>query len=270
VFLTPERKDRYIRVFDPRKKGSISKTLGLEGQKGQRIVWFSDLNKFGAVGFTKTNSRGYSIWDMKKMDTPLGAADIDTGAGAFIPYYDADNSILFLAGKGDAAVRYWEVTNDEPFVHFLSEFRDTESTKGACFLPKGSCDVTKCEVAVCYRLMKDWVSPVSFTVPRKSELFQADLFPDTYAGIPVLTADEWIAGQNKAPLKKSMKPGSTGPAGGVSNDSKFSNDSKSSTGPAPSAPAVSGGGSAEAQLQAALARIKELEAEVQTLKAKGN
>lgn len=270
--LATSCKDKYIRLFDPRKKGSVSKGLGLGGAKGQRVVWFSNLGKVATVGFQANNSRGYSLFDQKNMAQPVANADLDSAAGVFIPYYDPDTSMLYLAGKGDAAVRYWEITNEEPYVHFLSEFRDNESTKGACFLPKTLCDTTKCEVAICYRVMKDFVSPISFQVPRKSEMFQADIFPDTYAYRPVMTADEWAGGANKAPLKKSMKPGAAGPAGGIAADTKFS-EAKSPAGGAAAAgagaAAAAGGNSAaalQAQLDAANARIKELEAEVAKLK----
>jgi len=265
-------KDKYIRIFDPRKKGSVSKGLGLGGTKGQRVVWINGLNKVMTVGFQANNSRGYSLFDIKKMDKEVANADLDSAAGVFIPYYDQDTSMLYLAGKGDAAIKYWEIVNEEPYVHFLSEFRDNESTKGACFLPKTVVDTKICEVSICYRVMKDFISPISFQVPRKSEMFQADIFPDTNAGRPVLTADEYVAGGNKAPLKKSMKPGAAGPTGGVSSDSKFAaNDSKSNAGAASSGAAASSGGAAggslQQQLDVALARIKELEAEVAQLKA---
>ena len=34
---------------------------------------------------------------------------------------------------------------------------------------------------------KDMVIPIAMQVPRKSELFQDDIFPDTYAGVPTST-----------------------------------------------------------------------------------
>jgi len=277
--LATSCKDKYIRVFDPRKKGSAIKALGLEGAKGQRIVWIGPLNKLVTVGFQKNNTRGYAVFDCKKMDAAPTVSDLDAAAGVFIPYYDADTSMMYLAGKGDAAIKYWEVTNEEPIVHFLSEFRDTESTKGACFLPKSLCDTTKCEVAICYRVMKDWISPVSFQVPRKSEMFQGDIFPDTYAGRPSSTADEYAAGTNRNPLKRSMKPGAAADAKAAA--PVFSKaDNKSQAAPASAAPAQNVPAPAaaaatttdnSAQLQKdldnALARIKELEAENAKLKA---
>ncbi len=37
-------------------------------------------------------------------------------------------------------------------------------------------------------------------VPRKSELFQEDLYPDTLADVPAITADDWWSGTNAEPI----------------------------------------------------------------------
>ena len=39
------------------------------------------------------------------------------------------------------------------------------------------------------------------TVPRKSELFQDDLYPDTASDEPALSAEDWFEGKNAPPLK---------------------------------------------------------------------
>jgi len=149
------------------------------------------------------------VYDPRKFEKYLQQVDIDQGGSVLCPYYDPDTSMVYLPGKGDATVRYYEVADkdeNESFCFPLSEFRDNESSKGGCFLPKSACDTKICEVAIFYRLLKDWVSPVSFTVPRKSEMFQSDIFPDTYAG-PSYVASEYsgIKGDWKHPSKRSMK-----------------------------------------------------------------
>jgi coronin-1B/1C/6 len=56
----------------------------------------------------------------------------------------------------------------------------------------------------------DRVEPLSFIVPRKSELFQDDLYPDAISGIPTLTADEWKEGKDAEPDRTfNMAPGFT-------------------------------------------------------------
>ncbi|MED6261401.1 hypothetical protein ATANTOWER_004733 [Ataeniobius toweri] len=49
------------------------------------------------------------------------------------------------------------------------------------------------------------------TVPRKSDLFQGDLYPDTAGPEPALLADEWIAGQDAPPLLVSLSRGYAAP-----------------------------------------------------------
>jgi coronin-1B/1C/6 len=195
------------------------------------------------------------VWDQRAINKPLAMVDIDTSAGVLIPYFDPDNSILYCAGKGDGNIRYFEIVDTEPYVHFLSEYRDNQSQKGIAFLPKKAVDVSKCEIAVCLRLLRDRVVPVSFQVPRKSDMFQKDLYPDSYAGIPSLSADEWLGGVNKAPKKVSMKPG----------------DNKSVSGGGASAPTATlkpqkTASQLEAELEAAHKKIAELEAQVAKLK----
>jgi len=230
-------------------------------------VWFDNHNLLGCIGFSKTNTRQYAVYDPKKFDTPINVSDLDTSGSSIIPHYDPDTSVLFLMGKGDASIRYFEVVSEDPFIHFLSDFRDNESVKGGCFLPKAACDVKSCEIGNCYRVMKDWISPVSFQVPRKSDLFQSDLYPDTYAGVPSMTAADWTSGENKPIIKRSMKPGSVVPSGGAAAESKFntgsSSSSSSSSDSSSSGPSASAG---DAALQSALARIKELESELAKLK----
>jgi coronin-1B/1C/6 len=202
-------KDKKIRVFDPRDGKSVLSTEGFAGTKRASVVWASNQEKLIGVGFSKTSVRQHGVWDPKKLDAPLAITDLDQSAGVVIPFYDPDNSILYLSGKGDASIRYFELVKEKPYLHALSEFRDTKSQQGVAWLPKRACDTTKCEIALCLRLMKEAIVPISFQVPRKSDLFQKDLFPDAYAGVPSLEAREYLSGQNAGPKLKSMKPGAT-------------------------------------------------------------
>uniref|UniRef100_A0A023GAS0 Putative actin-binding protein coronin n=1 Tax=Amblyomma triste TaxID=251400 RepID=A0A023GAS0_AMBTT len=76
-------------------------------------------------------------------------------------------------------------------------------------MPKRGLDVRSCEVFRFYKLhaTRGLCEPISMIVPRKSEQFQDDLFPDTAAPTPALTADEWLSGKNRNPILISMKTG---------------------------------------------------------------
>ena len=45
-------------------------------------------------------------------------------------------------------------------------------------------------------------------MPRKADSFQKDIFPDAFAGVPSMSAAEWLHGGNTAAITRSMKPGS--------------------------------------------------------------
>lgn len=47
------------------------------------------------------------------------------------------------------------------------------------------------------------------TVPRKSELFQDDLYPPTASYKAALTANQWIEGDNSEPIMVSLREGYT-------------------------------------------------------------
>ena len=49
-------------------------------------------------------------------------------------------------------------------------------------VPKRGLDTGNCEIMRFLRLTQNAMEPVSFTVPRKGDQFQSDLYPDTCAG----------------------------------------------------------------------------------------
>jgi len=252
--LATTSRDLQLRIFDPRDSKSVIKTEGFSGSKGSRVLWIDNHSKLAVVGFGKTSERLYGLWDPKKMDKPITKVEMDKQAGVMIPYYDPDTSMLYVGSKGGSNIGYYEITDQEPYVHFLSEFRDNQSQKGLCFLPKRHVDVGGCEVAVCLRLMKDAVVPISFKVPRKSDLFQKDLFPDCYAGLPSMDAKEYLSGENKPAKKISMNP-------------KDKSSGSSAQAVKMEFKAGKSAGDLQKELDAANARIKELEAEVARMKA---
>jgi len=46
------------------------------------------------------------------------------------------------------------------------------------------------------------VEPISFKVPRKTDAFQDDLYPDTLSGEASMTCDEFFGGKNSRTKKK--------------------------------------------------------------------
>lgn len=49
--------------------------------------------------------------------------------------------------QGDSSIRYFEVTDETPYVHYLSMYSSKESQKGMGYMPKRGLEVNKCEIA---------------------------------------------------------------------------------------------------------------------------
>lgn len=132
--------------------------------------------------------------------------DLDTSNGIMFPLYDPDTNLVFLCGKGDSVIRYFEVTPEPPFVHYINTFQTPDPQRGIGLMPKRGCDVSTCEIARFYRLNNSGLCQViTFTVPRKSELFQEDLYPDTLSDEAAISAEDWVGGADSDPSLVSLK-----------------------------------------------------------------
>merc|ERR1711916_46589 len=128
--------------------------------------------------------------------------------GTIFPYYDEDTGIVYLAGKGDGNIRYFELIDEAPHAHFISAYQSSTPQRGVCSMPKRALDVGECEINRFYKLTpKGFVEVIKMTVPRKSTLFQEDIFPPTKEDCAVLSAEQWLAGENAEPRRISLKDG---------------------------------------------------------------
>eukprot|EP00004_Rigifila_ramosa_P019672 TRINITY_DN5029_c0_g1_i1.p1 TRINITY_DN5029_c0_g1~~TRINITY_DN5029_c0_g1_i1.p1 ORF type:complete len:582 (+),score=128.77 TRINITY_DN5029_c0_g1_i1:34-1746(+) len=203
-------KDKNVRLVDPRSSTSVASTIAHDNARGSRVIFLGRKDRLASMGFSKTSERELRIWDARDMSTPVGTLALGTGAGMMMPFYDEDNSILFLCGKGDGNIRFFEMIDDSTFIYPLSEFKDTVPQRGMCALPKKSVDVFKHEIMRLYKLSGTMITPISFLVPRKGDQFQPDIFPDTRAWEPTMTAAEWFSGEQRPPKQQSMNPADRG------------------------------------------------------------
>jgi len=210
--LATASKDKKIRLIDPRGSGIVAEAEAHQGVKGMRVAYLGSREKLFSMGFSKTSERQYSIWDPRKLTSPLSSQNIDTASGILMPFYDNDTSVLYLAGKGDGNIRYYEIVDEDPYAYFLSEFKSATPQRGMGMVPKLGVDVSICEINKLLKLTANTIEPISFQVPRKSDIFQDDLYPPTNSFEPALTADEWFGGKTGTPKTVSLAPGFVAPS----------------------------------------------------------
>lgn len=201
-------KDKMLRIFDPRKPNEAVSVPSVEGTKSSKVFWMPNLGWIGCTGFSKSARRQLKFWDLKDMSKPIFSSDIDQVSSVLMPYYDNDHGLLYMSGKGDGTVSFSEIINDSKKWYNLGAYRATEPQKGGGWMAKRACNVWQCEVNRFFKLTKNSIIPIHFRVPRKSgaDVFQEDIYPDTFAGKPALSADEWLEGNNKDPVLATMDP----------------------------------------------------------------
>ncbi|KAG7459041.1 hypothetical protein MATL_G00227040 [Megalops atlanticus] len=202
-------KDKRIRVIDPRT-GALLQEANCKSHKANKVLFLGNLKMIFSTGNSRWNHRQIALWDQDDLSVPLLEEDLDGSSGALLPFYDPDTHMLYVAGKGDGNIRYYEISSEKPYMHFLTEYRSLLPQKGIGIMPKRGLDVSSCEVFRFYKLVpiKSLIEPLSMIVPRRSESYQEDIYPMTAGSKPAMTAAEWLTGLNKGPVLMSLRPGS--------------------------------------------------------------
>lgn len=200
-------KDKNVRFIDGRT-ASVSTMIenAHDGTKAMKLAWLGKLDLLLTVGSSR-QMRQFKIWDPRNISKEVKKVDVDQGAGTIMPFYDGDTSVLYLAGKGDGNIRYYEITSGDAFCYPLSEYRSNVSAKGMAMVSKRGLNFKENETARLLKLTSTSVEPLSFRVPRKAKGFQEDLYPDTPSFEPVhASPDDWLACKsNPGPKLVSLK-----------------------------------------------------------------
>ncbi len=164
------------------------------------MVYLGDTGRLFTTGFSRFSDRQYAVWSQNDLSRPIATEIIDSSSGVLFPYYDHDTRMVYVAGKGDGNVRYYEVVppGETPTaatasggecVFYLGQFVSGAPQRGFGVMPKRGCETAACEIFRLYKLhaTRDLVEPLSMIVPRRSDVFQDDLYPETAAPTPSLT-----------------------------------------------------------------------------------
>ncbi|KAL3280273.1 hypothetical protein HHI36_017768 [Cryptolaemus montrouzieri] len=202
-------KDKQLRIIEPRS--GIIKSMGYchMGSKASKVTFLGSSGRILTTGFSRHSDRQYAVWDQNNLSKELHSDTVDSSSGVVFPFYDPDTNVVFLAGRGDGNIRYYEITDEFPYIHFLNQFLSGNPQRGLGVMPKRGLNTSICEIFRFYKLhaTKGLCEPISMIVPRKSDQFHDDIYPNTASSKPALTAQEWIRGCNAMPILVSMKTG---------------------------------------------------------------
>ncbi|XP_026191371.1 coronin-A [Cyclospora cayetanensis] len=209
--LASTSKDKLLNIIDPRAKNVVASVTCHEGPKATKCCWCDGFAGVSGnvltTGFSKSNERELHLWDLKNLTKPLLRVEIDRGSQPLYPIFDETLGMLYVAGKGDGNLRYFQFFGGE--IRRVDDYRSNVPIKSFCFIPKLAVDQKRAEIG---RMLKNEngkvLLPISFIIPRKNQdVFQADLYPPTPGVDAALTAAEWLSGKNGEVQRIAHQPG---------------------------------------------------------------
>ncbi|SPN98515.1 probable coronin [Cephalotrichum gorgonifer] len=200
TLLATTSRDKKLRVWDVRQERAISEHPGHQGAKNSRAVWMGEHNRIATTGFSRMSERQIALWEPGNPEPIGGFTMLDSISGVCMPFWDDGSNCLYLAGKGDGNIRYYEYENDK--FEYLTEYKSGEPQRGIGFLPRRGLNLHENEIMRAYKTVNDtYIEPISFTVPRRAETFQSDLYPPATGIKPAVSAKEWLDGKSGLPAK---------------------------------------------------------------------
>ncbi|TKA81319.1 hypothetical protein B0A49_00318 [Cryomyces minteri] len=198
-------RDKKLRIWDARQQKPVHEVAGHSGAKNSRAVWMGEHDRVATTGFSRMSDRQLGLWDIRAPREPMGGFQIlDSISGVCMPFWDDGTQMLYLAGKGDGNIRYYEYEHDK--FEYLSEYKSADPQRGIAFLPKRGVNIHANEVMRAFKTVGDsYIEPVSFVVPRRAEVFQNDIYPPTVGTKPAMSASDWFAGKEGLPPKISLE-----------------------------------------------------------------
>ncbi|KAG7153468.1 Coronin-7-like [Homarus americanus] len=206
LFVSTSR-DRTIRIVDPRADKVAYEAESHKSPKDSRVQWLGQTDRILSTGWDSSRVREVRLRDLRNFSKPYKIQGFDSSTGILMPLYDPDTNMVFLAGKADVSIMYWEVTDKDPFLTEGLKHNGSVQTKGACLVPKRGLDVMAGEVNRLLQLTSNAIIPITYQVPRKTyREFHADIFPDTPGYEPSTSISQWLAGTSTPVKTISLDP----------------------------------------------------------------
>ncbi|KAH9815446.1 hypothetical protein DFH28DRAFT_892988 [Melampsora americana] len=211
-------KTGHLSIWDPRDQNALigsSVSHGVAGKKCSRLGWVNDY--IITTGVNKLREREISLYDPRELSRgPLKSQTIDNSTGVLMPLIDPNRSMVYLAGRGETSVRWFEInsasTTSSPIeVH---QTRLTDPIAGIAMAPinPSTVDVMQAEICKLVILSKNQqVLPVVIQAPKRQYLdFHQDVMPPVRSMTAAQTSTEWLNGGNASIELVSQDPAVSG------------------------------------------------------------
>ena len=201
-------KKKMINIFDPRANKSVLVSQIYESPRSPKFTWVGD-NTFVTTGFSKNNVKELKLWDIRKVtpelksEGPVQKLVIDNLLTVTTPFYDHESKLLFTSAKGELSIHIYDF--NDSIIHANNDFKSKTPALSVHMFERKILDYNKCEIDrfIQYNNKKE-INFISFCLSRKNPEYEPALYPPVFSGEPALTYDQWVAGENKEPIKKEI------------------------------------------------------------------
>uniref|UniRef100_H2YQS9 Coronin n=1 Tax=Ciona savignyi TaxID=51511 RepID=H2YQS9_CIOSA len=159
-------RDKALRVYDVRSQELLHEKEKCCGSSTFMTCNYVLKNKLFLTAKV-AGAKQYFLFDLKNLDVPLETDELPGDSGYSFPFYDEASSVMFVTTKGQSAIPYYEIVDEEPYVHYISTHSAPTSQQGMAWLPKRALDLKSVEIAKFFKVTKDKIEPISMRVPRK-------------------------------------------------------------------------------------------------------
>lgn len=202
-------KDKKLRIFDLMNGNKVTEFNTHGGSKTIKCAWVTqayDDDIIVTTGATKMSAREICAWKISKPDEPIATENLGNASASLYVFYDNDTKLLIFFGKGEGVVKFYEIDQEPEWkFHNVATFSAQDAHRCVAIGNKLSCSFSSNEVLHGVRVLAKALEEVAFIVPRKSELFQDDLFPNSISETPAMTAADFASGKVCDPLTVSLK-----------------------------------------------------------------
>lgn len=197
-------KEKLVYIADPRANKIVLSAKGHDSSRPQKMGFINEHYYF-TCGSNKSNERQIKLYDMRNategITESIQSCQVDNQTGIMMPYYDADTGLIYVPGRGEGNIKYFEYSSGT--IKFASEFKGSLPQKGIAAFPKRTMNYNKCEIARFAKFTNsNTIEYLSFYYPKRNEGYDAGIYPDCLTGEPGLSAEEWLKGENRDPVRK--------------------------------------------------------------------
>jgi len=215
-------KEKLVHILDPRGNKIEMSCKGHDHGKSQKMHFLGNTDYVFSCGSNLSNERQIKLYDLRNFTKAVQTLAVDQQTGVMIPFYDPDTGLIYVPGRGEGNIKYFEFTGNHTVV-YANQYSSSVPQKGLAAFPKRAMNYNKCEVQRFAKLTINTIEYLSFYVPKRNEGYDASVYPDCISGEPSLTVEEWTQGANKDAIRKpitSLDLGWTASEGGFDKKSE--------------------------------------------------